>query len=93
MRQSHIEEAINCYPDPAQYNSTLYAGSQDFMPVDLRMEFPPGTDRQSVSLSIIDDNQVEQFEFFMLKAVIVNGNSSNDPTASIIIQDNDSKYK
>ena len=67
------------------------SGSQDFIPVNLRMEFPPGTDRQSVTLSIIDDTQVEQFEFFMLKAVIVNGNSSFVRTASIIIQDNDSK--
>ncbi len=64
------------------------------MPLDFTMEFPSGTDRQSVSVSIIDDNQVEQFEFFMLKAVIVNGSSSIYPTASIIIQDNDSKlYK
>ncbi len=67
------------------------SGSQDFIPVNLRMEFPPGTDCQSVTLSIIDDTQVEQFEFFMLKAVIVNGNSSFVRTASIIIQDNDSK--
>ena len=67
----------------------LFAENEDFIPLNTTLEFSPGSPQQAISVMIIDDNQVEEVEFFSIQAAI--DNETSTAGIFIAIQDNDGK--
>lgn len=61
----------------------------DYVPINTTVSFPPNDTQAKLSLTIIDDDVVENYEFFNVQASL-NGALYN--SLPIIIEDSDSKY-